>query len=323
MNTKLTSAIYIAALALLTTTIFAPAILHLQSIESSAVVSIGSDGVVSVSVKAVLPKGLNTLRLPVEPIVSTIVVVGDGLALPAVYDNGTLYTILDKDMSVEVSYIANTSIDKGIFYLNIETEDTIELRVPLEVLLLTWPEQNIVDVALEDNVLVLYIKGPATIRYTLKVPITSTPISSPTPVPSPITPSPSVTPTPSTSSTPSTPSSTSSASFTQAPPHIPLWIIGVIIAVAVGVAVGALYFYIRRRGSTTSIVSMLSDIDYDIIKALEAKGGSALQTELQEMVKIPRTTLWRHIRKLEKLGIVKVEKVGLQNKVTLIKKVQR
>jgi len=57
-----------------------------------------------------------------------------------------------------------------------------------------------------------------------------------------------------------------------------------------------------------------------IIKTLEKKGGSAFQSELQRAIPIPKTTLWRHIKKLERMGIVRIEKVGNQNRVVLVKK---
>ncbi|MEM4896228.1 MAG: winged helix-turn-helix transcriptional regulator, partial [Ignisphaera sp.] len=75
------------------------------------------------------------------------------------------------------------------------------------------------------------------------------------------------------------------------------------------------------RGSR-ELTEMLNDVDIAIIKILGAKGGSALQTELQNSVNVPKTTLWRHIKKLEKFGIIRVEKVGLQNRIVLIKKVK-
>lgn len=65
----------------------------------------------------------------------------------------------------------------------------------------------------------------------------------------------------------------------------------------------------------------LSDLDVAILKCLEKRGGYALQSELQkDLPTVPRTTLWRHVKKLESLGYVKIEKVGQQNRVVMVKR---
>lgn len=65
----------------------------------------------------------------------------------------------------------------------------------------------------------------------------------------------------------------------------------------------------------------LSDLDVAILKCLEKRGGYALQSELQkDLPTVPRTTLWRHVKKLERLGYVKIEKVGQQNRVVIVKR---
>ncbi|MEZ0290751.1 MAG: winged helix-turn-helix transcriptional regulator [Sulfolobales archaeon] len=69
-----------------------------------------------------------------------------------------------------------------------------------------------------------------------------------------------------------------------------------------------------------SISLYLDDIDRKIIEVLDVRGGSIFQSELQDILRIPKTTLWRHVKRLERLGIVRVEKIGIQNKITLIKK---
>jgi hypothetical protein len=44
----------------------------------------------------------------------------------------------------------------------------------------------------------------------------------------------------------------------------------------------------------------LSDLDVAILKCLEKRGGYALQSELQkDLPTVPRTTLWRHVKKFD------------------------
>jgi uncharacterized membrane protein len=48
------------------------------------------------------------------------------------------------------------------------------------------------------------------------------------------------------------------------------------------------------------------------------KEGKAFEAEIRErFLDIPRTSLWRLVRRLEKLEIVQVKKIGLENRVEL------
>jgi len=93
------------------------------------------------------------------------------------------------------------------------------------------------------------------------------------------------------------------------------------IATAIGIIVIATYLIwkypiksLRSRGK----IGELTEEEAEIIKFLKEKGGKALEVELRERFpNIPRTTLWRMVRRLESKGIVKVKKVGLQNMIEL------
>lgn len=289
--------------------------LYTQNYTEKVIINIDSYGIANVSITLALNAGLHEIPLPIDPIVATILVLGDTQAIPIVYVNDSLYLILDKALNITISYIANISIMNNIFYLNIKTEDIVKLKIPIDIILLSWPEENIIEARLERDVLLLLIRGPTIIRYTLRLPhiLISTPM-----------PTPSTTPTQTTIPTP-TPETIPIRTPTITPSRQEYpWLIPVIISISIAIPVSILTYLVlhRRRETHSSIMPMLSDVDIEILKALEAKGGSALQIELQNDIKIPKTTLWRHIKKLEKLGIVKVEKVGLQNKIVLIKRIK-
>ncbi|MFP3307444.1 MAG: winged helix-turn-helix transcriptional regulator, partial [Thermocladium sp.] len=63
----------------------------------------------------------------------------------------------------------------------------------------------------------------------------------------------------------------------------------------------------------------LDDVDEEIIRTLKDNGGTLYQSQLQQLTNIPKTTLWRHVQRLQDRGIVKIDKVNGQNRVTLIK----
>ncbi|MEM2927057.1 MAG: hypothetical protein QXO94_06315 [Candidatus Bathyarchaeia archaeon] len=91
---------------------------------------------------------------------------------------------------------------------------------------------------------------------------------------------------------------------------------GVLIA-----AVAALVFFgivflvtvLKRRK-----LRELRSEEAEVIKFLREKGGRAFESELRSRFpEIPRTSMWRLIRRLEKRGIVSVKKVGMQNVIEL------
>ena len=73
-------------------------------------------------------------------------------------------------------------------------------------------------------------------------------------------------------------------------------------------------FIIRRRREIKSLRSE----EIEVLRFLREKGGRALEAEIRERFPdIPRTSMWRLIRRLERQGKVRVRKVGLQNLVEL------
>ena len=57
-----------------------------------------------------------------------------------------------------------------------------------------------------------------------------------------------------------------------------------------------------------------------MLEFLAEKGGKAFEAEIRERFpEMPRTSLWRLIKRLEKLEVVEVKKIGLENQVILKK----
>jgi len=71
----------------------------------------------------------------------------------------------------------------------------------------------------------------------------------------------------------------------------------------------------RRR--VEQAFAELSEEDLAILEALRKAGGGAFQSELQKAVGMPSTTMWRRVKRLEKLGYVFVEKRAGRNYVKL------
>jgi len=96
------------------------------------------------------------------------------------------------------------------------------------------------------------------------------------------------------------------------------------VVAAVAVVFFAAFVLVRRRGYNVEKIFRarphLNKEDKAVIRFLAEKEGKAFEAEIRERFPdIPRTSLWRLIRRLEKLEIVRVKKIGLENRVELKK----
>jgi uncharacterized membrane protein len=96
------------------------------------------------------------------------------------------------------------------------------------------------------------------------------------------------------------------------------------IVVATAVVLLVLLIVRRRRGpnveKTMKAYPQLKKEDKEVIEFLAEKGGEAFEAEIRERFPdMPRTSLWRLVRRLERLEIVEVKKIGLENQVQLKK----
>jgi len=62
--------------------------------------------------------------------------------------------------------------------------------------------------------------------------------------------------------------------------------------------------------------------DKEIVKFIFHKGGQVLESELRKKFLQPRTTMWRAVKRLERLGIIEIDKKDLQNLVKLKKNLE-
>jgi uncharacterized membrane protein len=73
---------------------------------------------------------------------------------------------------------------------------------------------------------------------------------------------------------------------------------------------------------TESIFTLRPDMredDKGIIKFISENGGQALESELRKKFLQPRTTMWRAVKRLERLGVIEIDKKDMQNLVKLKK----
>ncbi len=92
--------------------------------------------------------------------------------------------------------------------------------------------------------------------------------------------------------------------------------------IAVAAIILAVYFVFRRRGYSVEKIfkahPRLNKEEKDVIQFLAENEGKAFESQIRERFPdIPRTSLWRLVKRLEKLEIIKVKKIGLENQVKL------
>ena len=66
----------------------------------------------------------------------------------------------------------------------------------------------------------------------------------------------------------------------------------------------------------------LREDDKELIKFIFDNNGEALESELRKKFLQPRTTMWRAVKRLEREGVIEIEKKDLQNLVKLRKSME-
>jgi len=254
---------------------------------STAMITIDVNGVVYGTVSGEVLGSLNEISLPTFPIPASVEVYVNDTMIPAIVVNNTVYVPARGKSSFTIKYVSNTTVSNGVFKVDIVAKDTITMIIAPNVVLLSMPEKIINTYYLDDN-LAFVFEGPATIEYTIKeAPPTEN----------------------------------------EAPPIMPSYLdlrsLIVIAAILIGTGI-LIYFYRYRRRSKLELdeyaMRELDEVDMSIIDALKSTSSKTMyQSDLQRVLRLPKTTLWRHIRRLERLGYVEIVKDNRRNKIILKK----
>jgi len=213
---------------------------------SKASIFIDGNGVATLTMTISLSSGLNIINLPVKPIQATIVTKPD---VSWFYNsaNDTLLILSTSSMTIEISYIVNTSLSNGVLTLTINTKQPIDLILSPNILLLSVPE-NIISYKIQsDGIQILTINGSATVSYiisqpqqiiTQPAPTTTIPTETPIKIPTQTTLI--------TSATTSYPPATSAPTATPAPAGLELRNLLLMVAVAI-IIIAVVAVLIKRR----------------------------------------------------------------------------
>ena len=93
--------------------------------------------------------------------------------------------------------------------------------------------------------------------------------------------------------------------------------------VIVAAGLGGLSLMRRRSNSIREAQNTeLRPDDIQVLNYITEKGGKVFEQEIRLRFTLPKTSAWRQIKRLERLGYVKVYKVGSQNQIELLRKIE-
>jgi uncharacterized membrane protein len=121
------------------------------------------------------------------------------------------------------------------------------------------------------------------------------------------------------STTTATAPNTTTGSSTETKTSSPAGAETIILGAAVVLAVLAAGIYVWRRQGGTPGRGELRPDDVQVLDFIREKGGKVLEPEIRMKFALPKTSAWRQIKRLERLGYVRVTKIGSQNQIELLK----
>ncbi|MEM1525119.1 MAG: helix-turn-helix domain-containing protein [Nitrososphaerales archaeon] len=274
---------------------------QLYSISSTEII-IFRDGVAHVIQNLDVNETLASISIPLlSPSVENLIVL-DGNNMPLNYviekQNITINTLGASKVTLDYFTSTLTQKDGNIW--------TLKLITPYEVKITLPDQSNIIylnnlpsSITTKDNKIILSVpSGFWEISYVFPLIIPSPPImpSSPT---SPLT-------------TP--PKTIEEAKPTQPFIKFPIEYVAIIIIILAFIS-GLLL--VKRRGKSMG----LRLEDKEVLQFIAERGGKVLEAELRQRFLLPKSSTWRLVRRLERMGYVRVNKVGIQNEVELLRKV--
>jgi uncharacterized membrane protein len=101
------------------------------------------------------------------------------------------------------------------------------------------------------------------------------------------------------------------------------YLLSAVVVVSVIIILVVLVFIRKRKINVKKILSRnpgLRKEEIAVIEFIAENGGKAFEAEIRKRFPdMPRTSLWRLVRRLERLEIVEVKRIGLENQVQLKK----
>ncbi len=294
---------------------------HAQSATDSTIVKVYGDGTAVITQVISTPANDTSVTLPLlSSIIANPVVLdqrGSGLYFQISGTNITIYTIGATEVTLEYATGALTSKQGTLWKVDLTAyyNTTVVLPQQSTIVSLSGTPDSVSLTNGSPSVVV----SPGTWEIDYGVPVEAVAASSASSTAESGMGS-------STTSVGVTPSNSSAASLTASrttsssgsplfgAPVAPLLVAAVVVAAVV------LRLARRRSVSAGSQTVELRPDDAKVIDFIEEKGGKVLEPEIRMQFALPKTSAWRQIKRLERLGFVRVTKIGSQNQVELLRK---
>jgi len=278
-----------------------------------------ANGTVLLLLNATFAGVVANVSLPAPPLAKPYVAL-DGVPVPFLFEGDRVVVPLGGGGVVTVKYVPRLGELDGFLYFNLTTPDLFVIWAEAGVLAL--PRLTVLNFTKVGNDVIIVAKGPGALAYAKMTNVTQPPalpatttttsaVNAPHTQTSTAPPLGAVSPTAAAppTVTPAGPGSAGSSS----PSGQLLLAIGVAAALA---ALAAVLVRGRRGGGGGATVGGLSEVDERILAYLRERGG-AYESEIARELGIPRTTVFRAVRRLEEAGLVVVEKRGGKNFVRI------
>ncbi len=279
----------------------------------------------------ILPSGLACVRVNATvkpPVIYNITLHGIPQYLTVVDENrnplyytisgGKIHVYALNSTLINITYFTNITRIEGVVYhteITLETKALLILPLNSTVVYISQLPERIVTV---DSKLGLILKpGQYIIEYTLYKPAPPKP-KKPTPKPTkPVTkPTTNVTK-PTKPPAITKPTAPATKPTEKAPKISTTLIVAIILIVAIVGLILAVYRLRRRPKPVYYGYGGLDTLDITILDTLRSYGGIMAQSDISRILSIPKATLSRRIRKLEKLGLIEIRRVGNRNFIYL------
>jgi len=267
------------------------------------------DGLVHVTQALVVNETFPAITVKLlAPMIDNVIVVDENNTLLD-YEvnefNMTIVSLGAKRVVIDYDTVMLTRKEAGVWTLTFDAPYNLTVKLPEESTII-YLNKVPLTISTEGNRTILRLfPGLWEISYVPPIPPTMPPSPQP--------------PTPTASAPPTTPTPSPQPPI---PTLIPLEYL--IASAAVIAVVGILILYRRRAAPSAETILKkhpeLRTEDKDVLKFIAERRGKVLEAELREKFpELPRTTLWRLVKRLEKMEIVTIKKVGFQNEIQLKK----
>ena len=281
-----------------------------------------ANGTVVMLLNATVAVPVLNVTLPAEPMWGPVVEL-DGVPVPALSDGRNVAVVTGGGGLVTIRYVPRLVTLNGLPAVNITTNDVVLIWANGSLLVV--PSLRVLNLTRVDSSLVILAKGPGYVAYavprrpeptpaqpTTATAAADTPRSTTTPAVASATtanPSPAsnlTTQTPPVAGPPTTPTAVAATTQTSprgsAPGQPPGWLLPLVAAAA---AAGAAFLLLPTRRRRQQVD--LGEVDAKILEYVRRRGG-AYEAEIAKELDIPRTTVFRAVRRLEAQGLVRLVK---------------